>query len=665
MANYTRPDATFPAIAESGVRTAMSPSDVGKGWSTTSQTRPPAADFNARDFYTSSAMKYLLRLGVAEYSPTENYQGLGLCIGSNGSVYWNLIACNGVDPVTDLTGKWEKTAIRRADCAELIGNVTGGVIPETLNLLKGNNLGSAADSGIATDGTTTTFPTSIVAAGAVTAPYYVATGQIGGFNEATAFVDVLSGTTGRLFAKSNNAALGAILLAGYSSNADGRFTNYLQCSEPTHGAAQVYASVPVFATANGALRLIDRRNSLVPIPGTASIGVDGTSLVLNPTASGGIYLNWEQGTGGVYFGSGVGGNQVAHVDNGGNLSLNGGVFAGQNGFSMACPTNNFKISSDGGSSFIDGGCGYRLLINAHAAGAGYAGETQVFGNFRVSGSSTLILFSPTGQPAASSFPTIRVDSVNNLILNAGSGDLYLNYDQGGIINFCNSRTITGHIDGSGNAFFNGAMYVAGVSATWLRCNGQSGGLDIQSDGATQHFTLTDDGGTSFIDGAHGGRLYINASNAGGIVRVSSLVDAAALQVASAAPAGKVLMGNGSSYVPVDPLPPPSGVPSDVTSQRAFMAQYQNNTGRAIFVAVSATVGSGGGLMRAYVGGGSASMLVAGQDRTNAGGNGNLGGGANYAFMVSFMVPAGWYYEVQEAAGNTGNPLLMTWIEYQL
>ena len=111
-----------------------------------------------------------------------------------------------------------------------------------------------------------------------------------------------------------------------------------------------------------------------------------------------------------------------------------------------------------------------------------------------------------------------------------------------------------------------------------------------------------------------------------------------------------------------PVPKPAVT---VTGQRGFQAQYQNNTGRAIFVAVTATVGSGGGLMRAYVGGGSASMLVGGQDRINAGGNGNLGGGANYAMMISFMVPAGWFYQVQEAAGNTGNPLLMTWIEYQL
>ena len=318
MANYIRPDATFPAIAESGVRTAMSPSDVGAGWSTTSQTRPPAADFNARDFYTSAGLKYLLRLGIAEYSPTESYQGLGLCTGSNGSVYWNLIACTGIDPVTDASGRWEKTAIRRADCAELIGNVTGGVIPETLNLLKGNNTGSAADSGILSDGTTTTFPMNVVmqksliagnlwignttqpsgqpsirttvaghivinpsgsnplllnwesggygvtfgnGAGAAVAtvdnfgqmitPSLIATGQVQTFNNGTAFVDAYQ-AGGRLYAKSSGASLATIMLAGYSDNADARFANYLICSEPTRGMAQVAATVPVFsAAANG------------------------------------------------------------------------------------------------------------------------------------------------------------------------------------------------------------------------------------------------------------------------------------------------------------------------------------------------------------------------------------------------------------------------------
>jgi len=120
MSTYTRPDATFPAVAEHGGRADMSAVEIGAGWSTETQTRPPAAKFNARDFITSAAVKYICRLGVAEYSPDESYQGLGMCIGSNGSVYWNLVPCTGVDPVGDASGYWELMPCRRHDAEALI-----------------------------------------------------------------------------------------------------------------------------------------------------------------------------------------------------------------------------------------------------------------------------------------------------------------------------------------------------------------------------------------------------------------------------------------------------------------------------------------------------------------------------------------------------------------
>ena len=337
-------------------------------------------------------MKYLLRLGIAEYSPNESYQGLGLCTGSNGSVYWNLIACKGVDPVTDASGHWEKTAIRRADCAELIGNVTGGTIPETLNLLKGNNLGSAADSGITSDGTTTTFPMNVVMQksaiagnlwignttqpsnqpsirttaqghvvinpsggnplllnwesggygvtfgngattavasvdnlGQVTAPCFISNGQVGTFNNGTAFVDAFTGG-GRLFAKSTGAALASIMFAGYSNNADGRWANYLTCSEPIRNWPQVAATVPVFSTANSHLRLIDRAVAGFPATGSPNINADTSSLVLNAGPVGCIFFNWDQGTGGVRFGNGAGA-AVASIDSTGAAVFNGFVTA--------------------------------------------------------------------------------------------------------------------------------------------------------------------------------------------------------------------------------------------------------------------------------------------------------------------------------------------------
>jgi hypothetical protein len=128
MSTYVRPDATLPAIAEFGGRASMSANEIGNGWSTTSQTRPPADKFNERDFLTSSAMKYLCRLGIAEYSPDESYQGRGMCIGSNGSIYWNLVPCQGVDPVSDTMGYWEKCPVRYHDAQDLIAGMAGGFL---------------------------------------------------------------------------------------------------------------------------------------------------------------------------------------------------------------------------------------------------------------------------------------------------------------------------------------------------------------------------------------------------------------------------------------------------------------------------------------------------------------------------------------------------------
>jgi hypothetical protein len=128
MSTYVRPDATLPAIAEFGGRADMSPQEIGYGWSTTSQTRPPADRFNTRDFLNSAAVKYLCRLGIAEWSPDEQYQGRGLVIGSNGSVYWNLTPCTGVDPTTDGGGYWELTAVRAHDAMNLMGGALGGFL---------------------------------------------------------------------------------------------------------------------------------------------------------------------------------------------------------------------------------------------------------------------------------------------------------------------------------------------------------------------------------------------------------------------------------------------------------------------------------------------------------------------------------------------------------
>jgi hypothetical protein len=119
--NYVRPDATFPADSEFATVDDLSPAEMGAGWDTESQALPTAQEFNRRQQYTSLGMKYLCQKGIAEYDPNEGYQGIGMCIGSNGSVYWNRVACTGIDPVTDVTGAyWELLPIRVADAKALI-----------------------------------------------------------------------------------------------------------------------------------------------------------------------------------------------------------------------------------------------------------------------------------------------------------------------------------------------------------------------------------------------------------------------------------------------------------------------------------------------------------------------------------------------------------------
>jgi hypothetical protein len=386
--NYTRPDATYPAIAESGTHAALSPSEISAGWSTTSQSRPPADEFNARDFYTSSAMKYLCRLGVAEYSPAESYQGLGLCIGSNGSVYWNLVACMGINPVTDATGHWEKTAIRRADCAELIGNVTGGTIPETTNLLKGNGTGSAADSGISDDGVNTSFPTNMMVNGGFC---LYGSGAVNNgtmrlsFGADTSFLDAIAtgGARGQITLRIG-AAGGANLIEGLRIDANGNsiFGGYITASAGAiaignrtyapsvprvvsdneslflnaansgnilanwdyagnfifgNGQQQVMAQVDSIgtglfgnlpATPNCGVRIGQRQGQTsLWVTGSPNINADNANLVINSaTSTGGVYFNWDQGGGGVIFGNGAGAG-TANISAAGNFQANGTITA--------------------------------------------------------------------------------------------------------------------------------------------------------------------------------------------------------------------------------------------------------------------------------------------------------------------------------------------------
>lgn len=721
---YTRPDATYPAIAEDGGRTPMSPADVGAGWSTSSQTRPPAATFNAKDYLTSSAIKYLLRLGVAEYSETEQYQGLGLCIGSNGSVYWNLIACQDVDPVTDAGGHWEKTAIRRADAAELIGNVTGGVIPETFNLLKGNGTGSAADSGITDDGTTTTFPTIIAAAN----------GKLRLAERTGANAPTWGAGSPNINSDGSSLVLNAAglswMLLNWDQGSAVKFGN---------GAGVAVGTIDNAGNASfngnlsgGGISFIRSSNNQPATAPNANARIDSNGdIVFSPGSTGGTFLSWDSGTSGTHFGSGTS-TEVGHVDSAGNAYFNGTLGCGGNatfygGLSVSglAMFNTVRIGnmwtlgtrSSGGDINADAA---NMFINATGAAGGVyfnwdKGTSGVhFGN----GAGALV----AQIDAAGVFSCAMGGSYNNLPVPNPGLTIGYNLDGYQAVDFVNGVTAYGgfqwycvnagttlteansrshllaSLDGSNGL----ALYLAGAVTTQLYSNGTAvigGNLTVGSGGTLRLGTRNQ--GVGWTSGSpninsDGAAILINAAGPGGIIyfnwdmgvngvifgngagvnvasvdgtgyaifhslQVTGNANVGAFQVAGGAPAGQVLMGNGSTYVPTVVGTLNGGGDLSAGGARAFGGSYQN-TNRTLFVSVTYTVGNGGAAVRAYIGASSASMLVAGQDRINAGGNANLGGGANYCFQITFIVPPGWWFQVTEAPGNTGAPTIVAWIE---
>jgi hypothetical protein len=114
MANYIRPDPLQPGWCDTGEAVKPQDTDIATGWPP-DQIPPSRQEFNWLDKQQDAGIKYLCRVGISEYANAEEYQGLGLVIGSNGSVYWNLRACSGIDPVYDNAGYWELTPIRLSD----------------------------------------------------------------------------------------------------------------------------------------------------------------------------------------------------------------------------------------------------------------------------------------------------------------------------------------------------------------------------------------------------------------------------------------------------------------------------------------------------------------------------------------------------------------------
>lgn len=124
--SYVRPDPTQPGWCDSGEAVKPVNEDIAIGWPP-SQIPPSRQEFNWLDKQQDAAYKYLCQVGIAQWHPEEQYRGLGLAIGSNGSVYWSLQPSIGVDPVFDNSGRWELTTIRLADADAHFIALMGGL----------------------------------------------------------------------------------------------------------------------------------------------------------------------------------------------------------------------------------------------------------------------------------------------------------------------------------------------------------------------------------------------------------------------------------------------------------------------------------------------------------------------------------------------------------
>ena len=118
--------------------------------------------------------------------------------------------------------------------------------------------------------------------------------------------------------------------------------------------------------------------------GTPNINSDGNGLKINSTGAGAVFLGWDMG-GTTLFGNGAS-VEVGRVSPNGDAHFNGTLSAS----AILIGSGGFLINDDGGSSFIDGGHGGRLLINSHVTG----GVVQVTGDFSVSGAKSFVVPHP-------------------------------------------------------------------------------------------------------------------------------------------------------------------------------------------------------------------------------------------------------------------------------
>jgi len=109
---------------------------------------------------------------------------------------------------------------------------------------------------------------------------------------------------------------------------------------------------------------------------------------------------------------------------------------------------------------------------------------------------------------------------------------------------------------------------------------------------------------------------------------------------------------------------PNPTPVDQSANRSTGNVYQNNTGKSMTVLIECVVISGGGaiaILKVFIGSANPPTLevaiVSNEDDT-APITSNT-----QSSTVSFIVPTGWFYELQNHSLNGGTTSFTKWIEY--
>ena len=176
---------------------------------------------------------------------------------------------------------------------------------------------------------------------------------------------------------------GSFAFEGYSSDFS-QSTIYLAMTDDTTNGVHINL-YPTTFVCGGHFRIGMRLGTAPWTTGTPNLNSDGTSVVLNGGGTSPLFFNWDQGTGGVYFGNGAGVAGASLTNNGG-LTCNA-VIADGNGYWVT----GAHFWGDGGSSFIDGAPNGRLLINQQP---GPGSVCQVTGTFEVFGTKTFVVPHP-------------------------------------------------------------------------------------------------------------------------------------------------------------------------------------------------------------------------------------------------------------------------------